>query len=755
MKPHSGIILCLAYIVGLLSTGLLNFASSQGQTFTVVIVGLVGLTMAIAITISRFPYWRVYSNVCLGAGIIAILAVIYFQLRIPQPQVNDISNLLTKAPSEFITVEGRVLTEPRLTESRRIKFWFQPTQVKSSLQKKVSGKLYVTLPLLKGTGIYPGENLSIQGILYQPQTVKNPGGFDFKTYLNREGAFAGLKGLEIEVEHNSQEPTWGWWKIRQKIIKAQVRGLGSPVGQLVSSMVLGRRAVDLPQDIRDRFIQAGLAHILAASGFHVSLLLAVVLKVTNRYSTRSQFLVGLFTLIIYVGLTGLQPSVIRAILMGFGALIGLLFDRKIIPLGSLLLAATILLIFNPLWIWNLGFQLSFLATFGLIITVPAINKRLDWLPPTIATMIAVPVAASIWTLPLICYIFNTVATYSILVNIIATPLVSIISLGGMISAIASLILPMVGSAISSLLFYPTLLLLAITKLFTNLPGSALAIGKISLVSLIIIYGLFCLVWLSKWWQSRWYLVLLFTLSLISLPIIYSHFNLVQVTVLAAKQEQIIVIQDKGKVTLVNSGTADTAKYTVLPFLKEQGINHLDYGIALDDSSSFSQGWSQIAADLPIKQLVINSAIKPPIKINTNKTKLLPADTTISLKSAKINLINHQLPLLWLQIQDSMWLILGKSQEKQRINIEQYLQENNLNLRPQVFLYSGRKLEPIWLQILKPKSAIGHSPHFAIASTSKLEEASQKLLQEKQINFYITGEDGAIIWQPKIGFKKYL
>lgn len=747
MSRNSWTILCLAYIIGLLSTGLFNWSNSDWQNLAIVATGLAGLSIAISIFIARFHYGRKYQKICLCAGIIAIFALFYFQLRIPQPKVNDISYLLTESPSKFIKVEGTVLTEPRLTESERIKFWFQPRQVQASPSKKVAGKLYVTLPLLPKTNIYPGKNASIKGILYQPQTVKNPGGFDFKTYLNREGAFAGLKGLEIEVNYNQKEPTWGWWKIRQRIIKAQVSGLGSPIGELVSSMVLGRRAVDLPQDIRDRFIKSGLAHILAASGFHVSLLLAVVLKVTNRFSERSQFFIGLSTLIIYVGLTGLQPSVIRASIMGVGALVGLLLDRKVIPLGSLLLAATILLLFNPLWIWDLGFQLSFLATFGLIITVPAITKRLDWLPPTIATIIAVPLAASIWTLPLICYVFNTVATYSIVVNIIATPLVTIISLGGMISSIIAVIIPVFGSAIASFLFYPSLLLIEITKIFTSLPGSAFAVGKITLSSLLLIYLLLCLVWLSKWWRNRWYLVLIFALILISLPIVYNHFNLVQVTVLSAKQEKVIVIQDKGKVILINSGQADTAKYTVLPFLKEQGINYLDYGIALDNSSSFNEGWSQIATSIPIENLVINSAIEPPIKVNYSIIKPVHDNASITLDSTKINLINNQPPLLKLQVKDSTWLVLGKLKEEKQIDIKKYLQKNSLNYTSQVFLFSGSKIEPAWLEILQPK--------IAIASTSRIKEDSQKLLQEKQIKSYTTGKNGAIIWQAKTGFQTTL
>jgi competence protein ComEC len=109
--------------------------------------------------------------------------------------------------------------------------------------------------------------------------------------------------------------------------------------------------------------------------------------------------------------------------------------RKVKLLGSLLVTATLLLLFNPLWIWDLGFQLSFLATLGLLVTVPPLIKKLDWMPPAIACLIAVPIAASLWTLPLQLYVFGVVPVYSIVVNMITTPLISVISISGIISAL--------------------------------------------------------------------------------------------------------------------------------------------------------------------------------------------------------------------------------------------------------------------------------------------------------------------------------
>lgn len=743
MTGNGWITFCLAYIIGLLFTNLLTFSNSgfDWNKIAIIAVGALSLSILIAIATSYFNHSRPKYSMWLVAGIIAVLAVVYFQLRIPQPEVNDLSYQVRKENSQFVTITGKVLTEPRLTASQRIKFWLEAQNIDN--EEKVSGKLYVTVPLLQGTGIYPGKNIEIEGILYLPTSANNPGSFDFKAYLARQGIFAGLQGLEV-ISKNT-EPSWGWWKLRQRIVRSHLRGLGSPVGQLVSSMVLGRKAVDLSEEIRDRFVEAGLAHVLAASGFHVSLLLGIILKLTNRFSTAPQLVIGVGILSSYIGLTGLQPSVLRAGLMGIAVLIAIAMDTKVKPLGSLLLAATILLLFNPLWIGDIGFQLSFLATFGLIATLPAIQQKLDWLPPTIAVVVAVPIAASVWVLPLLSYIFNSVATYSIPVNIICTPLIIVISLGGMISAIAASIVPVAGSAIAWLLFYPTLLLIKIIEFFTSLPGSSWAIGKISLTTLLIIYSLFGLVWLSKWWQNRWWLVVLFVITLVVVPIVYNRLNLVQVTVLAAKQEQVIIIQDRGKVILINSGQENTVKYAILPFLAQQGINHIDHAVALDRDSNSNQGWAAIFANLPVNNFVNHALLNTAFDLDDRKTIVQSLEAKINTNSAQLE-INSQLKVLKMQIGERIWLIIGIGDRNPQ-DIAQYIQQNNIDNQRLILLWSGKSIEPEWLKRLKPE--------VAVTSSELVDRSISVLLQQKQVEFYNTGKQGAIVWTPQTSFQASL
>jgi len=218
MSRNDWIILLVAYIVGLLSTNLIADTTTgiTPQQLSLLIAGLIALAVMIRIAIGR----KIKASMEISAVIVAIMAVLYFQLRIPQPQSNDISYQVTASESKLVKVSGKVLTEPRLNDSQRLKFQLKVTAIND--QAEVTGKLYGTLPLLQGTGIYPGQQLTVKGLLYLPQAASNVGGFDFKKYLARQGIFAGIQGIETIIEEQT-ESRWSWWKLRRRIVRSQLK----------------------------------------------------------------------------------------------------------------------------------------------------------------------------------------------------------------------------------------------------------------------------------------------------------------------------------------------------------------------------------------------------------------------------------------------------------------------------------------------------------------------------------------------------
>jgi competence protein ComEC len=732
MNRQGWAILCIAYILGLSSTGVFGspwqrVTLIQGLGLAIAWVILGGILGTIARRfgrrLPRIPIW-------IAAGIIAGLAIAHFQLRLPQPAANDISSLQNTRGE--ITIAGIIRDRPSYNRAENLRFILAVQKVDENTD--ISGKLYVTIPPPQNLELVPQQTVTIKGRLYEPQTAKNPGAFDFKAYLAPKGVFAGLSGELIAV---SPESNWGWWKLRKRIIRIHHQGLSEPLGSLVSSMVMGRRAIDLPFEIQDLFIQAGLAHILAASGFHVSLLLGGVLALTRTLEDKYRLAIGVIILLAYMGLTGLQPSILRAVLMGIAVLFAMTIESKVKPLGALLLVATLLLLFNPLWIWNLSFQLSFAATLGLVISIPAIRQRLDWLPPTIATVIAIPVAATIWTLPLVSYYFSSLATYGILVNIFTTHLGSLIILGGMVSAGVGLIFPWGGIAIASLLFYPTLFLVNIVRFFVNLPNSYQAAGNLNILQVLAIYAIILgICWWKPLQQKKRWLGMGFLAILIAIaPLLYANAALVRVTVLSAGKEQVIVIQDRGKITLIDAGDTETANYTVLPFLAHEGINRIDLAISLKNYREL--GWKPIFDKLAVKTFLhaMTTFEAGDEEILAQQVYPFQVGQEATVGNAKIVRLHDAIAQL--QFGDRNWLLL-------------YAPEENIlptDLSAQVLLFAGNSVHQNVLR------AFGGDK--AIASTSYVSKETFQTLRQKQAYIYITGRHGAVQWTEKQGFTTML
>ena len=774
MIQTSAVIICLGYIFGLLFT-----AVPWGGVW-ILILGIVGAILFRRRTNSRQlaqkaenagsknkaapNTWQTnpHPRIWLAAGLVGLLATLYFQWRVPQPGAKDISQFVPPGNSsnqeQLVIVRGEVASNPRLTRSQRGQFWLEATQLdevkndkgSAGVSKGVTGKLYVTVPILQATGLYPSQQIAVTGILYKPKAASNPGGFDFQKFLKQEGTFAGLIGRQINVLE--QERKWGWWQIRERIVRSQVRWLGIPEGPLVSAMVLGSKAVDLPYDIRDLFVQAGLAHALAASGFQTSLILSVILQLTRRARKGTQFTLGFLALIIFLSLTGFQPAVLRAVIMGFAALIGLLLKRKVKQFGSLLLAATLLLVFDPLWIWDLGFQLSFLATLGLVVTVPALVNRLAWLPPAIASLIAVPLAATIWTLPVQLFVFGVVPSYSLLLNVVSTPFISIISIGGIISALVGLIWTQAGSFLAVVLHYPTDWLIKLVEFFSKLPGNSVAVGSISTLQLLAIYALIMLVWLVPWWQKRWWFANVIAIGLVFIPLWHSTNTLFKITVLESGTEPILVVQDRGTVTVINSGDEGTGRFTILPFLQQQGVNQINWAIATDFQGNESNAWLELLQRLPIKNFyeyspqpensIETQAIQQELQKYQGSYQSLAVGQAVKTGSVVAQLINNQLPILQLQILDRNWLLVGNIKSKE---VQQLVKSGSLP-HPQVLWCAPQSLKDL---------VIALQPQVAIASYANFDTKALSELNQSQTKLFFTGRDGAIQWTPNGDFEAFI
>lgn len=744
MTAQITLFLCLAFIAG-------TFASIfPDWTGTATIFGI-GIVLGLSVP----TIWYRQSPkrwVWFLAALIAALACSYAQFRTPQPQANDISKF---APASEVVVKGTVKESPSLTRSGRAKFILSAEEIQLGSQKPevkpevkvVSGDVYATTSLTQATGLVPGQLVKVSGRLYLPASPNHDLEFDFKKYLARSGIFSGLSGRNLELKGDA--PAWGGWSIRNRMVRAHVAGAGVPEGILLSSLVLGNRAVDLPNDLKDTFIDIGLAAALAASGFQVSLILGAVLFLSRGKSPLQQFGLGTICLLGYLCLTGVTPSVLRAVVMGFGGLIAIVAQRQQRPLGSLALAATILLIFQPMWIWDLGFQFSFLATLGLVTTVDPIAKRLERLPPLFATTIAVLLAAYIWTLPLQLYTFGRISAYSIPANILTIPLVSLTTLGGMFSGVLGAIfepLP-IGRMASWLMYAPLHLTISIAQWIHSLPGAVTNAGAIQLWQMLVAYALIVLVWLHPMVRKVWLPIVALAIAIIFIPIAVERSNLFQVTLLATGQSPVMMVQNQGKTLLINSGDKQSATFALLPLFQKFGINQIDLAISTDPQSEVSEGWGTILASSIGVQKFRDVGAGVASKDYTKMTQLLSAkgistsplalNTTIEFGDRVQLQLLHQSPgILRIQTDKISWLLLADADPKVQNAL---LDKASLSssLKADILWWNGGEIIPEFLEAVKPTTAI--------ASTAIVTDTNVEAIHKANIRLYWTGRDGAIVW----------
>ena len=295
--------------------------------------------------------------------------------------------------------------------------------------------------------------------------------------------------LQVERHELLARPSTPILDLRQRIAGRLIDAAGSERGGLLAALVLGSAVVPLPEALREAFRAAGLSHALAASGFHLTVLLGVVTALARPWRRVLRLSLAALAILAFLLLAGPQGSVVRAVLMGAVALLALEFGRRARPVPLLLTTVVTMLWIEPAWLSDVGFQLSVVATAGLLITATPLEEGIaarltagrqgppgraaSWLAPALA----VPLAATLWTLPLQLLHFGVVPLYAIPANLAAGPLLTPLTLAAMALAALALLVPALLSPLLLVVNPLADLLLLIARVFAGLPLAQMQTGR--------------------------------------------------------------------------------------------------------------------------------------------------------------------------------------------------------------------------------------------------------------------------------------
>ncbi|MFM8968028.1 MAG: ComEC/Rec2 family competence protein, partial [Vulcanococcus sp.] len=247
---------------------------------------------------------------------------------------------------------------------------------------------------------------------------------------------------------------------------------------------------------------------LAASGFHLTVLLGAVMAFSRFGGRAWRWGLALGAMALFLLLAGPQPSVVRAVAMGAMVFLVQESGRRVRPLGVLLLCVLLILLAAPSWLLDVGFQLSVAATAGLLLSAGPLEESLrgrlpsgrwaSWAGPAIA----VPLAASLWTLPLQLLHFGALPLYTVPANLLVAPLLTPLTLGAMAMAVAAVLLPPLVPLLAWPLVALTQLLLALVTLLAALPLAQVQLGRCP-PPLVAVLAVGLLPWLvPRWWHRR-------------------------------------------------------------------------------------------------------------------------------------------------------------------------------------------------------------------------------------------------------------
>jgi len=321
--------------------------------------------------------------------------------------------------------------------------------------------------------------LEVSGRLRRPRIAPHPLLAGAAERLARQGIHTELRVERLRVLERPFTPVAD---LRRRIAERFLQVAGPEVGGLLAALVLGSAVVPIPEAMNADFRAAGLSHALAASGFHLTVLLGAVQVLARPLGRGLRLPLAAGAIVLFLLLAGPQASVVRAVVAGSLALLILESGRRGRPIGLLALTVVLMLLWRPLWWADLGFQLSVAATAGLLVSAGPLERLLAGGAPQrwrrwLAASVAVPLAASLWTLPLQLIHFGVVPLYAVPANLAVEPLLTPLTLGAMAMALVALLLPPLLPTLAWLIALPSRLLLLLAHGFASLPMAQWQSGR--------------------------------------------------------------------------------------------------------------------------------------------------------------------------------------------------------------------------------------------------------------------------------------
>ncbi|MBU0630143.1 MAG: DNA internalization-related competence protein ComEC/Rec2 [Candidatus Margulisbacteria bacterium] len=550
------------------------------------------------------------SSLKIGIGRLLLVVFLLFGLCAYQFRGASDEPLARFVDAGYLIIQGEVTSVPRVKEGKS-SFSFRIHHLAFERQQySFSREIMV---FLSDQTIEYGDKLELRGGLNRSDSYANP------LIPERESA---LLFSATDCRKLGRGGSWlskiaFGFSARFNEVLLQI--LPEKQAALLGSVLLGSSVSPLDPEVKDDYRKAGLIHLLVVSGTQVSILIGVCLSLARicRFPVWLSVAVATLFNILLVVVTGGGASILRAAIMGEIALVGQLFEREKEFYTALALSALVLLLFDPNYLFDLGFQLSFMATWSLICLVPPLTECLPGKIPG-RELLALSVGPLLATTPLIVYNFNQFTFAGILSNFIILPWIETLVIFGFSTTMLGFVFLPLAKILGGTLWLGLVLLDLIAKTIAGFPGGSVYVKQTTVLWLLGYY--LALLWLFKAVAAkrRSLAALLVFLALFFFPLFIGGDRDLVVTFLDVGQGDSAFIQcPNGRTILIDGGGEERdkgrgydriGKMVVLPFLRKQGVNKLDLVIATHPHADHIGGLNEILKSIKVETLIDNGEV---------------------------------------------------------------------------------------------------------------------------------------------------
>ncbi len=463
---------------------------------------LIGLPISLVVgrgwrtPLARKMVWALM-GVMLGAG----------RMLLAQPSLGP-DHIAAYREGAPIVLRGVVVAEPDVrplyTYARvRAEHVITP----DGFEQPVQGLVLVRLPVY--TPVAYGDRVMLQGTLEAPPVLE---GFDYRAYLARRGIYVMMNnpGCRIVASHQANPLLEALFRFKAHAWRTLLRMLPEPQASLLAGILLGIES-GIPRSLQDAFATTGTSHIVAISGFNISIIAGVFAALARRVGRgKGEFWLAAGGVALYTVLVGASASVVRAALMGSVALAARALDRRIHGPTSLAAAALAMALLDAYVWWDAGFLLSLSATAGLLLfTDPLTHLALRfftrWLGPAwgrrvvgwFSEALIVTLAAQITTLPILLALFKRLSLITLLTNFLILPAQPWVMLLGGVALIVALLWFPLGQVLGWGAWVFLTYTIAVVKATARLPWASV---PFDVVSVPVVWAYYAVLGLGLGWM---------------------------------------------------------------------------------------------------------------------------------------------------------------------------------------------------------------------------------------------------------------